>query len=99
CLTRATRFPYTTLFRSGGEGIHQGRRHFPIRAVATLRNRIHRERAGPLPRLAPRESLALHVLPPLSRRIRPRRQFAGSPRQMSRSEEHTSELQSPDHLV
>src|SRR5438552_14012808 len=79
----STLFPYTTLFRSE-------RAHFAFHLIAG---------AG-----APVETV-------VGRRMQKQRSHHGSPRQnifsrnrmsgaiASRSEEHTSELQSPDHLV
>src|SRR5947208_9305155 len=74
---RSTLFPYTTLFRSLGQG-----RNEPAR--------------GPSARASPRSPGAaggrkVHVA------ARPRAVGGGLLR--PRSEEHTSELQSPDHLV
>src|SRR5258708_18974827 len=62
---RSTLFPYTTLFRSFGEGAHVGH-------VVGLGG----------------QKIELAAI---------RRPAAGN--ELERSEEHTSELQSPDHLV
>src|SRR5258708_16452847 len=80
---RSTLFPYTTLFRS----------HLRRRALSLVRHRgghdyrvlLQIGEAGNATRIF-RESAAVLAV----RIIEPRR---------GRSEEHTSELQSPDHLV
>src|SRR5690348_17370075 len=77
---RSTLFPYTTLFRSGGDRRGAGRRARPLGGGGPRQGRH-----GPGRVRRPQERLlALHRL------ARPR---------AHRSEEHTSELQSPVHLV
>src|SRR5258708_6780538 len=80
---RSTLFPYTTLFRSNGPV----RTNHVVRAPAM---RLDRH-----PQLAP-----LHCCPAPGRNATHggHRFTSQAPRQ-ARSEEHTSELQSPDHLV
>src|SRR5690348_18015527 len=78
---RSTLFPYTTLFRSVGDGtarrLVRRRRHV---LVLRRRSALRRHR---------------HVLAPLNPpRSRHQRRI-----RTARSEEHTSELQSPVHLV
>src|SRR5258708_29954726 len=80
---RSTLFPYTTLFRS-----HRGD------GAAARGRRAHRGLAAPAADLA--------GVRPLHRARRPAASLPrGEPEdaQLARSEEHTSELQSPDHLV
>src|SRR2546426_7415702 len=82
---RSTLFPYTTLFRSA-RVVYQGPRH---RAALLL---APRQLARPM-RHAPGESHeGEHFLRP---RAGPQRRHAAD----QRSEEHTSELQSPCNLV
>src|SRR5258708_31474689 len=82
---RSTLFPYTTLFRSHPETLHQpgaaeGRARCPVRLVV---GRLEDERqAGATGDVAERQ-----------------RDVDGVGLALDRSEEHTSELQSPDHLV
>src|SRR5256885_3637742 len=77
---RSTLFPYTTLFRSGGEGA-------PRRGVPS---------GGVLPRRIRRRVRPEGVRGEADTGVRLPRQGA---RAGSRSEEHTSELQSPCNLV
>src|SRR5438552_11318496 len=89
---RSTLFPYTTLFRSVMGGDQHGE---PFR----------RERVNLIPEFAPR--LGVDASGRLVEQEKLRiRQRAGAEREplfpaarQFRSEEHTSELQSPDHLV
>src|SRR5207244_13050889 len=81
---RSTLFPYTTLFRSCRPTSGSGGR------------RSRRSESGSPPRLPTttcRASTSLPIPAPLSR---PSGSFCLC---LLRSEEHTSELQSPDHLV
>src|SRR5258708_14892037 len=88
---RSTLFPYTTLFRSDSWGDP----HFRFIVLLILQDAIpettRHHPGGPPPRSPP------------PRRIIPRTEesAAGDRRggDALRSEEHTSELQSPDHLV
>src|SRR5207244_12582732 len=84
---RATLFPYTTLFRSAGRAAAgaaaRGAQVSGLGAAQRRRGRL-------LPRRVPRRSAA--------QAARRRWEVADHPR-APRSEEHTSELQSPDHLV
>src|SRR5258708_27460838 len=82
---RSTLFPYTTLFRSRPRptGRRYGTSPVPSRRGPRSRRKGSLDPARPLP---PRPDI--HSLPP-----------ATSDSVRSRSEEHTSELQSPDHLV
>src|SRR5207244_10725063 len=84
-------FPYTTLFRS-----------LCVVKYKTS-STVSSQGAGPVPRRRPRdEEVPGAGASVLGRRARGRRGF-GAPgeeaRHRARSEEHTSELQSPDHLV
>src|SRR5207244_10393032 len=91
--------PYTTLFRSVPRmGAEDTRRAVEAasRALPAWRAKPARERAGILRRLADlmlaeQERLALILT---SEQGKPLEESRGE-----RSEEHTSELQSPDHLV
>src|SRR5690606_39584442 len=85
--TRATLFPYTTLFRSPRPDARL--RQAALRAPA----RPQRLRAD---RLRARRAARLLARPQADRERRPRR-HSGAPR--PRSEEHTSELQSRENLV
>src|SRR5207244_10811307 len=78
-----TLFPYTTLFRSLAAPGRRGRRRQP----ALLRQQLGRQGRRPV-RVGVATTLPRSRSPP--RRCRPL---------SKRSEEHTSELQSPDHLV
>src|SRR5207244_5899586 len=85
-----TLFPYTTLFRSSGPSGPRGRAGLPAGwRLEACRNRGLCPRKSTVP---PRlfDSLRLGVA-----------DVGGRNRRMDRerSEEHTSELQSPDHLV
>src|SRR5947208_13329145 len=81
---RSTLFPYTTLFRSVIEPLYAAYR-------ARLRERRERE---PLDLDLPERKIILKPYGTVDRVIVPPRLDAHR-----RSEEHTSELQSPDHLV
>src|SRR5207244_12237206 len=92
--TRPTPFPYTTLFRS------RSQRHYPVPLANDTRN--HRLLALPIQH-DPRAALSAvdffqliqrnFVLPPPIKVDHRMRNYC------ARSEEHTSGLQSPDHLV
>src|SRR5947208_12615839 len=86
---RSTLFPYTTLFRSSSAKPSTARDHETLfRLAAVAENRSGRER----------NSFAPDLRRPADGRCRLcLRRRPGILRQ--RSEEHTSELQSPDHLV
>src|SRR5258708_22054114 len=80
---RSTLFPYTTLFRSP----------LPERARAGPPLKPHLTPSPPSPD-------ATTPLPPAPARPSPQIRFDDGPKGLGpRSEEHTSELQSPDHLV
>src|SRR5258708_27649792 len=80
---RSTLFPYTTLFRS-----HEYWRKF-------INPRLHVQSSSGCIRTRPMGADATRGLSMFTRQVR-----IVSPRVASaRSEEHTSELQSPDHLV
>src|SRR5256885_12574186 len=91
---RSTLFPYTTLFRSAAEQSHaEGRAEGERRPHA----RLTREAAEPLDVVAargrvPGARVRVHE-PPTGGQPRPHE------RRAPRSEEHTSELQSPCNLV
>src|SRR5256885_13010914 len=81
---RSTLFPYTTLFRSRRNHRRQLRRQ---------------TRQAPLPPAEARELIGAHPRLRVRERRRTRRpRLAGVAREL-RSEEHTSELQSPCNLV
>src|SRR5258708_1972187 len=82
---RSTLFPYTTLFRSPSTRSHP--RYGNWRQSSP--HRLPRPRHA----AAPRPCLPLRPMP------RARRRGVARPWEPVRSEEHTSELQSPDHLV
>src|SRR5258708_8403109 len=84
---RSTLFPYTTLFRSQDTLERRRPRHLPFRNLLpyVLEHEIHDETARDSQQIA--DAGDEHLL-----QIRPRQHLL-------RSEEHTSELQSPDHLV
>src|SRR5207244_7211223 len=94
----ATSFPYTTLFRSPIDlSVDASPWEFPKLCPLSFRERV--PKSG-------RESPPAHFR--IVRTVRlaryfPRRRVYSSParkfRPFARSEEHTSELQSPDHLV
>src|SRR5947208_9431718 len=79
----STRFPYTTLFRSRGEIAIRVFRAANELGIRTVAIYSHEDRFG-MHRLKADEAYSV-----------------GKPGEpiRSRSEEHTSELQSPDHLV
>src|SRR5690349_23896787 len=84
---RSTLFPYTTLFRSAGQGIHRG---------------LHGPGVGALEGLAQGRDLALDLGLVLGRHLvaEIRDRPLGLVRELlGRSEEHTSELQSRRDLV
>src|SRR5207244_7972989 len=87
--TTRTRFPYTTLFRSPA-----------VRA----RDRVRAPRPPAGRAVAPAWRRRHHLRVQLSARgarlgLGPRARLRRHDRVEARSEEHTSELQSPDHLV
>src|SRR5207244_11292637 len=87
--SRSLLFPYTTLFRS------RTAQSFPV-ASKTSRGyaaRMLQRQAAPIP--GPLTSRAGSGQPPITAASR----SAGRSRTCCRSEEHTSELQSPDQLV
>src|SRR5207244_9729363 len=92
CQPMSTSFPYTTLFRSGV--LLDGERDFGAHAAADPVALHELDRLGPVEQVEITEQTvrvrgdAQH---PLLERTPEHR--------MVRSEEHTSELQSPDHLV
>src|SRR2546429_6676114 len=83
---RSTLFPYTTLFRSRP----MARRGGGLSGV------VGAQHAAPLHRATYRRTFTRRTATNMSRsRLAP----GGSPSRGARSEEHTSELQSPLHLV
>src|SRR5207244_9241420 len=89
--TCATSFPYTTLFRSAG-----------VVRPRPLRHGGGHPRRGAAPTPPRRDGRDLHQGPgPHERLLEEPRGHGRDPAQRlaPRSEEHTSELQSPDHLV
>src|SRR5258708_11861553 len=91
---RSTLFPYTTLFRSGC--VQQAELHQPQRQLHAKMERQAPPQELPEGEAAPRLA-AHHGLPLVALEeglVAPSWREAGV-----RSEEHTSELQSPDHLV
>src|SRR5262245_63895149 len=80
---RSTLFPYTTLFRSRSDSTGN----------ASIKNAWGRDLAGAAVPAADRAKFALSAHP------RHRRPDCGYFRDLARSEEHTSELQSLRHLV
>src|SRR5258708_18433905 len=87
---RSTLFPYTPLFRSGHVVDEQAaeRELVPVPPVAAAVAHGHRDR---------QELLLVEVVE--REVVRRRLRAAPRPQRENRSEEHTSELQSPDHLV
>src|SRR5947208_9604186 len=84
----STHFPYTTLFRSRDKEDHQ---------VGDHQQKFHaRTEAG---RRAMKNPLAAHYQRKSDERQEKRRKYNLFFFREVRSEEHTSELQSPDHLV
>src|SRR5258708_30864288 len=81
---RSTLFPYTTLFRSKGQLGEFQREGIADKAVQLRRTLLR----NLLQLLVDRRRLPTHL-------CGPQRDQPG----IGRSEEHTSELQSPDHLV
>src|SRR5690348_17923978 len=82
---RSTLFPYTTLFRSVAELLSNARATAPCPRGATAKVRISKG-----------ESALTNVSMAWTRTVRRPRAWAAG---WARSEEHTSELQSPVHLV
>src|SRR5256885_7713594 len=80
---RSTLFPYTTLFRSVEDGLHQ-RDHRRLRRG----EKHHREKRHSCPRFVASEVA-----------VEPAQELHRLTISMIRSEEHTSELQSPCNLV
>src|SRR5207244_12997051 len=94
-LPRSSLFPYTTLFRS--PVLPSGRVGKPAAASAALATLPATRAAAPATSVVPRNSRRVLVgvsIVPVSVKGRNNREVA-----TGRSEEHTSELQSPDHLV
>src|SRR3712207_8321264 len=86
---RSTLFPYTTLFRSGGGGNHRRRPHIGSEVGGPARSAVIIVRAA-----------FRHVAEPPGRSVVcTRRKESGTVRVSTRSEEHTSELQSRQYLV
>src|SRR5207244_9396926 len=85
-------FPYTTLFRSL-EPVYRFRRNF---ALQLLPARKAKSQELPLLRFRHRTFRLVHLELQL---FRDESKSAVAKPQERRSEEHTSELQSPDHLV
>src|SRR5207244_11453521 len=80
-------FPYTTLFRSHSAQSKTRPRHLCLQGAAgRTRRQRHRYSGSPHRRSHPPH-------------LRPRPRPPGEAVKKLRSEEHTSELQSPDHLV
>src|SRR5207244_10861496 len=89
----ATSFPYTTLFRS------RLRRSWPRRGHAILKAEEPSSRSGARAR-GSRSSLFVSSKPRSPPSVSARESDRSTSRRtVRRSEEHTSELQSPDHLV
>src|SRR5207244_6278732 len=87
-------FPYTTLFRSPPRHrLHHARRHRIAVVPGAARGRDRRS-AEPASRGGASAGARVPAAPPAQRVVLGR--AVGDP---ARSEEHTSELQSPDHLV
>src|SRR5256885_7630216 len=90
---KSTLFPSTTLFRSGVAEVDAEDDRYA--GVVLVERGEHR--------LALRADVCLLLLRPVVRgevpRLRPRPQHRREPLQQPRSEEHTSELQSPCNLV
>src|SRR5437016_10255038 len=84
---RSTLFPYTTLFRSTGEGNGAGRERSGRRRQTDFAGENHQHRGGSVSAPASRDH---------TQDQRARETFLCEPR---RSEEHTSELQSLTNLV
>src|SRR5258708_26666073 len=82
---RSTLFPYTTLFRSVIED---------ERATEKIGRIDEATREG-----APESRAGYFAARTIETQDRTLRMLSFRPRHLSRSEEHTSELQSPDHLV
>src|SRR5256885_11220425 len=74
---RSTLFPYTTLFRSHGLDVSDGRSDLSLGAEEADHRQLRRELL----------------------RLQSRGERGGNPKPADRSEEHTSELQSPCNLV
>src|SRR5258708_25758951 len=89
---RSTLFPYTTLFRSDPQPITGEEEPLPCRVPESEREHALESLYAALALLLVEVDDRLGVAPGLI----PRRSSTSTRR---RSEEHTSELQSPDHLV
>src|SRR5258708_17803143 len=87
---RSTLFPYTTLFRS------YGRVQEHAEAAGRDRGAVGRQSAAARQVYRPVVLRARPVEHPLTKSLR---RTARAKLRSRRSEEHTSELQSPDHLV
>src|SRR5207248_8289930 len=90
-------FPYTTLFRSLARlrGAERARRPLPL---AGLLQRVRGQPQQARVATTPRSTLGIPLLPRCRRRSI-RETGGGRHRFLGRSEEHTSELQSPYDLV
>src|SRR5690348_17676001 len=87
----STLFPYTTLFRSRGQQPHAINQRQVCHKLILRRSGERRELANFLKFRIPAISFRIPACPEIW--------FPSSPLLYSRSEEHTSELQSPVHLV
>src|SRR5207244_5637224 len=99
CTHTTVLIPYTTLFRSSARHrrrVRRDRRHL-LRLLAPH----HLLRAGERVRVRDVRGLrpAAPAADPARHLLRPRRLGPPHREHLRRSEEHTSELQSPDHLV
>src|SRR5947208_9222664 len=83
---KPTLFPYTTLFRSRNMEYPRRFRTYPVRALASANCEIWEA------------ARATSAAPTFFKRIAIS-DGGGAKEEFIRSEEHTSELQSPDHLV
>src|SRR5207244_10953969 len=92
----STLFPYTTLFRSLLDGFHLADSHELESWIETNRTRLRLEYQKGLECLA---NLAAEAGDHSQSVVWLRRLSNADPLSSGRSEEHTSELQSPDHLV
>src|SRR5947208_10544346 len=86
---RSTLFPYTTLFRSAADGVRGEGRAAAVRQAVVQPGHVAPGARGKRPR----------GVPPLDPPALRHAAHLGTHGQRQRSEEHTSELQSPDHLV
>src|SRR3989454_9210810 len=96
---RSTLFPYTTLFRSVCRPLRPPRaaRHQAVRVVVRVHSGRVRDPVVAHLRVAMGEARAAAAV--LSRKVRPCAAVRGAGVRAARSEEHTSELQSPCNLV